>query len=190
MKDKAIHVMFLKPDSTDPMLNRLTGYLGGMVHGVSACHVEVSVPHLGGYMTSSIYNGDVVNVNMTKTFANPGYDVHTLMVDDTQLSNMKKVIFNRQKDSFDPVGMYLSCLPVQCPRIIRKNTTFCSKYITQVLQGACIPAVASLNADITTQSKLLKTLTPSSRSTIGSLPHKLQTLERGGVFGYSRLDRH
>lgn len=181
--------MFLKPDRTDPLLNRVTGYLGGITHGVSACHVEVSVPHLNGYMTSSIYNGEVVNVNMTKTFANPGYEIHTLMVDDQQLSNMKKVMFNvhHRRDSFDAVGMYLACLPFQIPRIAKKHTTFCSKYITEVLQAACIPVVASLNPNIVTPSKLLKTIIPASRSTVGSVPHKLQTLEKGGVFAYTKL---
>jgi hypothetical protein len=189
MKNRAVHVMFLKPVSADPLLNRLTGYLGAVTHGVSACHVEVSVPHLNGYMTSSIYNGEVVNVNMTKTFSNPGYDVHTLMVDDFQLSNMKRVMFNlhQRQDSFDAFGMYMACLPVQLPRLSCKNTTFCSKYITEVLQAGNIAAVASLNANITTPSKLLKTIIPASRSTVGSLPHKLQTLEKGGVFGYTRI---
>jgi hypothetical protein len=87
-----VHILFLHPDEKDPVLNRLTGYMGLLTHGVGACHVEVCMPHHDGFMMSSIYNGETVNVTTTKSFANPGYTVHTLMVTDRQLAEMKKTV--------------------------------------------------------------------------------------------------
>jgi hypothetical protein len=70
----------------------MTSYMGQLTHGVGACHVEICMPHADGFMISSIYNGENVNVTTTKTFANPNYTVHTLMVNDKQLENMKKTV--------------------------------------------------------------------------------------------------
>jgi hypothetical protein len=72
MQNNTVHVLFLRPTRSDPFLNRLTSYMGRMTHGVEACHVELCMPHLGGFLTSSIYNGETVNVTMSKTFSNPG----------------------------------------------------------------------------------------------------------------------
>lgn len=50
----------------------MTGYVGKLTHGVEASHVEICVSDGAGYLASSIYNGESVNVNSRKTFANPG----------------------------------------------------------------------------------------------------------------------
>jgi hypothetical protein len=89
---QAVHVLFLHPAAQDPVLNRLTSYMGRLTHGVGACHVEICMPHGDGFMISSIYNGETVNMSTTKSFANPGYTVHTLMVTDRQLVEMKKTV--------------------------------------------------------------------------------------------------
>lgn len=191
MKNNAVNVLFLRPIPTDPILNRLTGLVGALTHGekMGACHVEMCLPHQDGYMTSSIYNGETVNVTMSKTFSNPGYNVHTLMVSDHQLSDMKKFIFQThgRKDTFDGVGMYLACLPVQLPRFSRHHTTFCSKYITEILQTGNIPEVCNLNANITTPSRLLCKLTPATKNTLGTVSHKLRSLEKSAVFHYTSI---
>jgi hypothetical protein len=72
MQNNAIYILFLHPDNGDPFLNRVTSFLGAAMHGTGACHVELCVPHNGAYMTSSIYNGETVNVTTSKTFSNPG----------------------------------------------------------------------------------------------------------------------
>ena len=87
-----MHVLFLHPHEKDAVLNRLTSYLGWLTHGVGACHVEISLPYGDGFLTSSIYNGEKVSTTTQKTFANPGYIVHTLMVSDKQLAEMKKTM--------------------------------------------------------------------------------------------------
>jgi hypothetical protein len=189
MNNNAVHVLFLNPARDDPVLNRITSYIGKLTHGVEACHVELSMPHNDGFLTSSIYNGETVNATMSKKFSNPGYDVHTLMVSDIQLGKMKNMVLSvhNRKDSFDRMGMYLACLPVQVPRLSKKNTTFCSKYITEVLQAGGVPEVQTLNSNITTPSKLLKTLIPASRKTVGSVTHKMRSLEKGAVFSYTSI---
>jgi hypothetical protein len=186
MQNNEVHVLFLHPQNDDPFLNRITSMMGQAIHGKGACHVELAMPHSGGYMTSSIYNGETVNVTTSKTFSNPGYNVQTLLVSDTQLSTMKSKVLSchGRKDSFDPVGMYLACLPLQIPHWKPRNSTFCSKYITEVLQTANIQEVQGLNANITTPSRLLKILQPATRNTIGSVTHKLKTMETRGVFTY------
>jgi hypothetical protein len=189
MQNQAIHVLFLKPNTTDPFLNQLTAHIGQAMHGVGVCHVEISVPHVGGYLTSSIYNGENVSVNTSKNFSNPGYIVHTLIVSEKQVNNMKKKMLQcrDRADSFDTVGMCLACLPVELPRRSSQNTTFCSKYVTEVLQSANVSVVQDLNANITTPSKLMKAFQKVANGAVGTVPHKLKTLEQGAQFQYMRL---
>lgn len=78
-----IHVMFLCSQKDDHLLNRLTSMLGQRVHKQGFCHVEICIPDVesstympgrehASYLSSSIYNGETVTLNKTKTFANPG----------------------------------------------------------------------------------------------------------------------
>ncbi len=70
-----VHVLFLNDDKHDHVLNRLTSLLGSKVHKHGFCHVEIVIPDTesgGGYLSSSIYNGETVTLTRTKTFANPG----------------------------------------------------------------------------------------------------------------------
>jgi hypothetical protein len=188
MQNHAVHVLFLRPGSKDPFVNRLTGYVGGMMHGIGACHVEICMPHADGFMTSSIYNGETVNITTSKSFSNPGYDVHTLMVTDRQLQDMKQTVVSRKnrQDPFDALGMYLAVLPIPMPRLHRRsNATFCSKYVTEVLQAGGVEAVKKLNPTITTPSRLLRCLTPATKGMMGSMPMKLRTFEQSAVFRYT-----
>ena len=75
----AIHVLFLQPLPNDPhehFLNKLTSFIGASVHNKGFHHTEIVIPDLdagdGGFLSSSIYNGECVTLTKTKTFANPG----------------------------------------------------------------------------------------------------------------------
>jgi hypothetical protein len=190
MQHNPVHILFLRPSCNDPFINRLTAYVGGAMHGVGACHVEICMPHADGFMTSSIYNGETVNITTSKSFSNPGYDVHTLMVNDRQLQEMKQAVVSRKnrKDPFDGLGMYLAVLPIPIPRLNRRsNATFCSKYITEVLQAGSVGTVMKLNPEITTPSRLLRCLTPVTKGLMGTLPTKLRSFEQSATFRYSSI---
>lgn len=54
--------------------------------------MEIAVPDTdtndGGFLSSSIYNGETVTLTRSKTFANPGYTVLTFTVDGTELARI------------------------------------------------------------------------------------------------------
>jgi hypothetical protein len=185
MDKHTIHVLFLEPVSDDHMINSSTAFLGAQLHGKGFCHVEICIPYCDGignsYLSTSIYNGECVSVNKSKTFANPGYSVLSIGVNDSQLSRLKEEIqenFNG-RISFDGIGMFMSALPVQLlPSNPRK--TFCSKYATKILQHADILCVRGLNPSITTPSKLYKVINSSMQgsSLLGTVEYKRNALLR------------
>lgn len=187
VNDHTIHILFLETSSQDPWLNRVTAALGGQVHGRGFCHVEICVPHLingkeYGYISSSIYNGEKVTANGKKTFANPGYTVHTETVSTEQLKSILDGIHeaNRMEVSFDGLGMYLSVLPFATP-LSDNSKTFCSRYVTGLLQMAGL--VPNLDPRITTPSKLFRKLRESCTvGTVGTVEHKQGLLKAESRF--------
>ena len=157
-----IHIMFLQPDpEKDPWLNRLTAALGGVIHQCQGfCHVEISVPHGVDHVSSSIYQGECVSCNKTKTFANPGYIVHSISVTHDELTKIKKFMGDSysNKVKFDSDGMYFALLPFSVSTT-PKNKTFCSRYVTEALQTAGINCVEGIDASLVSPSKLYKLLT-------------------------------
>lgn len=184
-----IHVLFLKTQHNDFFLNRLTAWLGGTFHGNEGfCHVEVCVPHpQGGYISSSIYNGEKVSMTRKKTFANPGYVVHSMLVTRQQVGQMQQCIQRAHENGvgFDGNGMFLAALPVQLRCGAPNTKTFCSRYVTEVLQAADVQAVDALNPNITTPSKLYSVLRSHRDSIVaGSVEHKQQAMRTvGSVVG-------
>lgn len=155
-----VHVLFLEPCDEDYALNRLTAYVGGRLHGKRLCHVELCMPDgNAGFVSSSIYNGESVSLNRHKTFANPGYIVHTISVSEKQLQAMLDHVHESHRTGvrFDCLGMFMATLPLQVLPSSRKRT-FCSRYIVDVLQAAGLEEVSGLNPSITTPSRLYKVL--------------------------------
>lgn len=139
------------------------------------------------YLSSSIYNGETVTLTKTKTFANPGYTVLTFTVTRAELVSITNYLHEakRMQLKFDAVGMYLAALPFQlnffsgskvciltqgaallplcmftyCWTMFLEQATFCSKHVTHALRCAGIEAVAELNENIVTPSKLYKVRT-------------------------------
>lgn len=186
-----IQILFRQASNDDPFLNQLTAYVGESMHGKGFCHTELCIPSLspgnningvmgdGNYISSSIYNGETVTLDHVKTFANPGYVVHTILVDSAQLNMINDFIHDNheRKVSFDQMGMYLATFPMQ----LNKNTntkTFCSKYVTQALQRADVKSVSKLNPNIVTPSKLYKVLSTATEDRIvaGSVDYKQREL--------------
>ena len=188
-REHAIHVLFLEPAPDDHWLNRLTSSLGERIHGKGFCHVEICIPAgrsggTEGYVSSSIYNGESVTMTQKKTFANPGYTVHTEMVSTRQLQCISDGISeaNRRQMSFDPVGMVLSMLPFPLG-MTNDSKTFCSRYITELLQMGNVggEGIQSLDARTTTPSKLHRILKNSvDVGVVGTVSHKQNDLRKNG----------
>jgi hypothetical protein len=186
MDKHIIHLLFLEPINNDHIVNSSTAFVGRSLHGKGFCHVEICVPHTDGagnsYLSTSIYNGECVSVTKSKTFANPGYSVLSIGVNDVQVSRIKERIQNEFNNhvSFDSVGMFMAALPIQILPT-RKKRTFCSKYITDILQCADVACVRGINANITTPSRLYKIINSSldGSSLLGTVDYKRNTLLRG-----------
>lgn len=207
-------MLFLEPDHrSDHWLNRLSASIGRRLHGRGFCHVELSMPSLdrsrvgqhGGYVSTSIYNGETVRVVSTKTFANPGYVVHTLSVGRDQLQRITDFAHESQRRGvgFDALGMYLATLPFQLKPASQRHT-FCSRYVVEALQDAGgIPGVEGLNASTTSPSKLYRSLAQATApggeqqqqqfssqggprqvpGVVGTVSFKLEQLKRHGSVG-------
>ena len=201
---ETIHVLFLKTRDDDHFLNQATARLGGLVNGNEGfCHVEICLPHPhGGYVSSSIYQGEKVSFNRQKTFANPGYVVHSMTVSSDQVHRMRHHVQKAHSTGvgFDKTGMYLAALPARVWRfgLHPNNTilccccygpqhgwhddvspalqkrTFCSRYVTEVLRTGNVEAVDGVNPHITTPSKLYRILKEKtgSAAVAGSVEYK------------------
>ena len=185
----SVHVLFLQPILHDPQehfLNRLTSFVGEKVHKKGFHHVEIVVPDMdttsspGGFLSSSIYNGETVTLTKTKTFANPAYTVMSFSVSTAELTKITDYLHEskRQQLKFDQVGMFLAALPFQLGwRSCR--STFCSKHVTRALKAGGIEAVSELNENIVTPSKLYKVLhakIPADRKVAGSVQYKERSM--------------
>lgn len=188
-----MHVLFLSADSPqDHILNRITSALGARVHhNRGFCHTEICVPDLENphaYLSSSIYNGETVTLTKTKTFANPGYTVLTFTVTRPELVSITNYLHEakRMQLKFDAVGMYLAALPFQLNFFSGSKATFCSKHVTHALRCAGIEAVAELNENIVTPSKLYKVLKEKlnrDRLVAGTVEFKQrELLDKGAIF--------
>jgi hypothetical protein len=186
----SIHVLFLKPLANDPrehFLNKLASFIGEKVHSKGFHHVEIVIPDInnaGGFISSSIYNGECVLMTKTKTFTNPGYTVMTFSVTGKELCGIRDYLFEsrRMQLSFDGMGMYLAALPFQIG-FGSSKTTFCSKHVTKALKAGGIEAVLNLNENIVTPSKLYKILCeniPHDTKVAGSVASKQQRMSTDG----------
>lgn len=183
---ETIHILLLRPGAQDYWLNRMTAAIGGAVHGNQGyCHAELCVPHpRGGYISSSIFNGETVTMNHTKTFANPNYVVFSLSISRNQLQTILKHIetTHTARVGFDSYGMYLAALPVHLSLTgASPSRTFCSRYVVETLQAAGVEVVKGLNASITSPSKLFRVLQSNQDGVVtGTVKYKeMQMMNTG-----------
>jgi hypothetical protein len=96
---------------------------------------------------------------------------------------------------FDGIGMWMAALPFHFGNLgfSSRNKTFCSRYITGLLQDAGIggESVKRLNPHITTPSKLHKVLTSQQRvGVVGTVPFKQASLfGKNSGSGYEMLSQ-
>ena len=112
----------------------------------------------------------------------------TFTVNGVELGKIADYLYEskRMQLRFDSMGMYLAALPFQLNPFVSSKATFCSKHVTRALKSAGIEAVANLNENIVTPSKLYRVLRDrlaKERLVVGSVQFKQRELvERGAVF--------
>lgn len=185
-----VYVCFLKDvDPDEHIMNRLTNYVGSLMHGAGCHHVEFCFPDRGDYWSTSIYQGETVSISREKTFRNPGYKVYSMTVSDESLENAKRFIKSCVSNvAFSPLAMYMSTLPVQLlPETYLSGTTFCSKYVGEILQLAGISYMERVNTNILTPSKLLKVVGNKCPPMLGTVSYKAQSMHVSNKSFYSLL---
>ena len=171
-----ILLLFYKPSSTDPVLNRLVA-----VFDPPYCHVEMAFPERYGeepwqrdIWGSSIYQGECIFYK-NRSYQRDGYVCITLEVSLLQQIKVKNYC-RRQAEAgvrFNSNAMYMAYLPVQ---LMHTNGTFCSKHITEALQYGGVVHVKDLNAALSTPSRLHKHVcknSPSATSIVQMIPSRM-----------------
>ena len=153
-----LYLLFYKPSSDDPFLNKLVAFFDGPF-----CHVEIAIPKRVGdqpwdrtMLASSIYQNQTVFFK-TKTYEREGYVSFAVEISVAQLYKIKS--FCKQHTDrgtpFSLSAMYAAYLPFQ---LVETEATFCSKHVTQALQHAGVSIADSINPALTTPSNLYKRL--------------------------------
>ena len=166
-----VYLLFYRPTRDDPWLNRLVALVDGPFS-----HVEIALPDRYGeepwervVWGSSIYQGEPVFLKQ-KTYKREGYVSIAIEVTFAQLQRLRSFCraHAEQQTPFSSLAMYAAYLPVQ---LVHTEHTFCSKYVTQALQAAGVPAVARINAALTTPSVLYRRL--NRKSILQVVPSKM-----------------
>ncbi len=153
-----LYLLFYKPASDDPFLNRLVAFFDGPF-----CHVEMAIPKRVGdepwdrtMLASSIYQNQTVFFK-PKTYAREGYVSFAIEISVAQLYKIKSFCKHHtdRGTPFSLGAMYAAYLPFQ---LVETDATFCSKHVTQALQHAGVSVTDSINPALTTPSNLYKRL--------------------------------
>jgi hypothetical protein len=177
---RVVRVMFLKAVPGDPWVNRLVSALDPPF-----CHVEIEFdmsderPLLGGAptMASSIFAGESVFLR-PRSFANPNYTIITLNVTDAAFARMYKYAENAaaRGTRFSNVAMYLSFLPAGC-HAPHADHTFCSAYVTSVLQAGGVHETRRLTPSRVRPSTLHRVLSTAQQQSFSTVPYKMNLLQ-------------
>lgn len=172
-----IQLLFYKPPKDDPPVNRMVAWLDGPFS-----HVEVGFPD---GMASSIFAGEKVFMHK-RTFSNPNYTAVSMCVTAQQVSDARAFCMEHASIGveFDGVGMYMARMPRVLRTAVRTiqstlwgsrgspgssggrgagarekgiaESTFCSKYVTRVMQHIGLDAFESMDPDGTSPSMLYR----------------------------------
>lgn len=153
-----VYVLFYRPTSMDPFLNRLVAFFDGPF-----CHCEMAFSERVGeepwdrvVWGSSIYQNEPVFFKQ-KTYKRDGYVSVALEVTIPQMHRIRTFcrMHAERETPFSIHAMYAAYLPLQ---LIQTDATFCSKHVAQALQSAALPALEGVNAALMTPSRLYQRL--------------------------------
>lgn len=172
---RSIRVLFLRATERDHWINRLVSSLDPPF-----CHVEVEFEMPGTpaskTLASSVYANETVFLK-ERTFANPNYTIITLDVSDAAFQRMFQYARNaaEAQTRFNGSAMYLSILP-HCFNTLGPRQTFCSAYVTSVLQAGNLHEVSHLVPCQTRPSTLYKVLLRARQQSFSTVPYKMNLL--------------
>jgi hypothetical protein len=171
---RVVRVLFLRAVSGDPWVNRLVSALDPPF-----CHVEIEFETSGGLgaaMASSIYAGETVFLR-PRSFANPNYTIVTLNVTDAAFARMYEYAQRAagRETRFSSAAMYLSFLPPGCQALGAEHT-FCSAYVTSVLQAGGLHETRRLVAGRMRPSTLHRVLATAQQQSFSTVPYKMNLL--------------
>jgi hypothetical protein len=175
---RCIRLLFLRAAADDHWLNRLVSRLDPPF-----CHVELEfdMPQpvalsAAPTLATSLYAGEAVFLR-PRTFANPNYTILTLSVSDAAFARMLRLATDTAERGvrFDSHAMCCAILPCPCSRL-RADRTFCSAYVTALLQEGEVRGVERLVPERTRPSTLYHLLRSSQQQCFSSVPYKLNML--------------
>ena len=184
-RDRVMQVMLYKPPLDDPFINRAVAWIDGPFS-----HVEVGFED---GMASSIYAGESVFMHH-RTFSNPNYAVVSISVTGDQESKARKFCNKRVGTKFDGIGMYTARLPrplrwlvsfVTCSK--KQDSTFCSKYVVEVMQHINMQCFMGMDPSGTSPSMVHRVLQErenkemSREVLFGTTPYRRALLSTDGV---------
>ena len=161
-----IYLLFYKPSSEDPFLNRFVAYFDGPYS-----HVEMAFPEKYGdelwereMWGTSIYQGETIFFK-PKTYQRDGYFSFAIEVSQAQRIKIKEYCrFQADRNvGFSKLGMYMSYLPIQ---ILNLEGTFCSKHVSSALVAGQVEGLQHLNPALVTPSSLYRTLLKKSMQSL------------------------
>lgn len=186
---RSIRVLFLRATPRDPWMNQAVSYLDPPF-----CHVEVEFDAVGpaapdlfsmlsvsrapsAPLATSIYANETVFLR-PRTFANPNYTILTLDVTEENYQRMYRYAEScaREGVSFAATSMLLSLLPLPFSTLPAR-ATFCSAYVTALLQVGNVEAVRHATPSRMRPSTLYKLLRNAPQSSLSSVAYKLQHLQ-------------
>lgn len=185
-KNSTILLMFYQPPPDDPFMNRAVAWLDGPFS-----HVEIG---FSDGMASSIYSGETVFMH-PRSFANPNYTTVAIQVSPEQLKKARKMCVDSAARGvqFDSIGMYMVGMPILCKHVVAMTkttvnkggmeTTFCSKYVSNILKEIGVEGFTMTDIDSTSPSMVHRILMKNcNRQVVATTPYKLEQLSRTGVF--------
>jgi hypothetical protein len=179
---RSVRVLFLRAAPDDHWINRLVSTLDPPF-----CHVEIEFDLCGRAapdafpaelctLASSIYANETVFLKQ-RTFANPNYAIVTLNVGDAAFDRMLQYArrASEQEVAFSGAAMYLSFLP-HCCNTLQAGRTFCSAYVTSVLQAGGVQEVRHLTPCRVRPSTLFHVLSGAQQQSFSTVPYKMGLL--------------
>jgi len=167
---RSIRLLFLRAAADDHWLNRLVSHLDPPF-----CHVELEFDTSSGPpLATSLFADESVFLR-PRTFANPNYHILTLNVSDTAYARMLRLASDTAARGvrFDSHGMWCSILPCSLCAPRRADRTFCSAYVTTLLQEGGVRGVERLAPERARPSTLYRLLCHSQQQCFSSVPYKL-----------------
>ena len=171
-----VYILFYKPSSDDPFLNRLVAFWDGPF-----CHCEMAFTERVGeepwdrvVWGSSIYQNEPVFYRQ-KTYKRDGYASIAIEVTIPQMHRIRSFCRHHaeRQTRFSLPAMYAAYLPVQ---LLQTDATFCSKHVTHALQAGGVESLADANPALMTPSRLYRRLTRTA--IVQALPTRMKMVPR------------